>query len=325
MPTAIKFQRRIWVNERIIQLTYEHEQPQRLDKFLVDELPEFSRSRLQTIIKEGRVTINGVIASKSGQTIDWKSQIVVEIPPPQPSTLIAEDIPLEIVFENKDLMVVNKPAGMVVHPSAGHQSGTLVHAALAHTKDIEGVGGIQRPGVVHRLDKDTSGLILLAKNDASHQWLQEQFSSRQVEKTYLALVDGAPPTPRGRVEAAIGRDPVDRKHMAVVPPTKGRSAVSEYATIREFVDHTLLEVHPITGRTHQIRLHMAFLGCPVVGDRAYGRRHASLNIKRQFLHAARLQIRLPGEAGLSEFEAPIPRDLSEILETLDPTGELKQR
>jgi len=304
------------VNERIIQLTYEHEQPQRLDKFLVDELPEYSRSRLQTIIKEGCVTVDGVIASKSGQTVDWKSQIVVEIPPPQPSTLIAEDIPLEIVFENKDLMVVNKLAGMVVHPSAGHQSGTLVHAALAHTKDIEGVGGIQRPGVVHRLDKDTSGLILLAKNDASHQWLQEQFSSRQVEKTYLALVDGAPPTPRGRVEAAIGRDPVDRKHMAVVPPTKGRSAVSEYATIREFVDHTLLEVHPITGRTHQIRLHMAFLGCPVVGDRVYGRRHASLNIKRQFLHAARLQIRIPGEAGLSEFEAPLPQDLSEILETI---------
>jgi 23S rRNA pseudouridine1911/1915/1917 synthase len=316
MPTAIKFRRRIWVNERIIQLTYEHEQPQRLDKFLVDELPEYSRSRLQTIIKEGCVTVDGVIASKSGQTVDWKSQIVVEIPPPQPSTLIAEDIPLEIVFENKDLMVVNKLAGMVVHPSAGHQSGTLVHAALAHTKDIEGVGGIQRPGVVHRLDKDTSGLILLAKNDASHQWLQEQFSSRQVEKTYLALVDGAPPTPRGRVEAAIGRDPVDRKHMAVVPPTKGRSAVSEYATIREFVDHTLLEVHPITGRTHQIRLHMAFLGCPVVGDRVYGRRHASLNIKRQFLHAARLQIRIPGEAGLSEFEAPLPQDLSEILETI---------
>lgn len=304
------------MNERIIQLTYEHEQPQRLDKFLVDELPEYSRSRLQTIIKEGCVTVDGVIASKSGQTVDWKSQIVVEIPPPQPSTLIAEDIPLEIVFENKDLMVVNKLAGMVVHPSAGHQSGTLVHAALAHTKDIEGVGGIQRPGVVHRLDKDTSGLILLAKNDASHQWLQEQFSSRQVEKTYLALVDGAPPTPRGRVEAAIGRDPVDRKHMAVVPPTKGRSAVSEYATIREFVDHTLLEVHPITGRTHQIRLHMAFLGCPVVGDRVYGRRHASLNIKRQFLHAARLQIRIPGEAGLSEFEAPLPQDLSEILETI---------
>jgi 23S rRNA pseudouridine1911/1915/1917 synthase len=316
MPTAIKFRRRIWVNERIIQLTYEHEQPQRLDKFLVDELPEYSRSRLQTIIKEGCVTVDGVIASKSGQTVDWKSQIVVEIPPPQPSTLIAEDIPLEIVFENKDLMVVNKLAGMVVHPSAGHQSGTLVHAALAHTKDIEGVGGIQRPGVVHRLDKDTSGLILLAKNDASHQWLQEQFSSRQVEKTYLALVDGAPPTPRGRVEAAIGRDPVDRKHMAVVPPTKGRSAISEYATIREFVDHTLLEVHPITGRTHQIRLHMAFLGCPVVGDRVYGRRHASLNIKRQFLHAARLQIRIPGEAGLSEFEAPLPQDLSEILETI---------
>lgn len=311
------------MNDRIIQLTYEHEQPQRLDKILVAELPEYSRSRLQKLIKEGRVTVDGVIASKSGQKIDGMSQIVVEIPPPQPSTLIPEDIPLDMVFENNDLMVVNKPAGMVVHPSAGHQSGTLVHAALAHTKDIEGVGGVQRPGVVHRLDKDTSGLILLAKNDAAHHWLQDQFSSRQVEKTYLALVDGAPPTPRGRVEAAIGRDPADRKHMAVVPPTKGRSAVSEYTTVRDYVDFTLLEVHPITGRTHQIRLHLAFLGCPIVGDSVYGRRHASLKMKRQFLHAARLQIRLPGEADLSEFEAPLPRDLAEILENLDPTGELK--
>jgi 23S rRNA pseudouridine1911/1915/1917 synthase len=308
------------VTDRIIQLTYEHEQPQRLDKFLVDELPEYSRSRLQTLIKEGLVSVDGVIASKSGQTIDGISQIVVQIPPPQPSILTAEDIPLDIVFENKDLIVVNKPAGMVVHPSAGHHSGTLVHAVLAHTKDIEGVGGVQRPGVVHRLDKDTSGLILLAKNDAAHQWLQDQFSSRQVEKTYLALVDGAPATPRGRVEAAIGRDPVDRKRMAVVTPKKGRLAVSEYATVCEYVNYALLEVHPITGRTHQIRLHLAFLGCPVVGDTLYGRRNASLNIKRQFLHAAQLKIRIPGEADLTEFEAPLPEDLSEILNTLLPRG-----
>ena len=308
------------MTDRIIQLTYEHEQPQRLDKFLVDELPEYSRSRLQTLIKEGLVSVDGVIASKSGQTIDGISQIVVQIPPPQPSTLTAEDIPLDIVFENRDLIVVNKPAGMVVHPSAGHHSGTLVHAVLAYTKDIEGVGGVQRPGVVHRLDKDTSGLILLAKNDAAHQWLQDQFSSRQVEKTYLVLVDGAPATPRGRVEAAIGRDPADRKRMAVVTPKKGRLAVSEYATVCEYVNYALLEVHPITGRTHQIRLHLAFLGCPVVGDTLYGRRNASLNIKRQFLHAAQLKIRIPGEADLTEFEAPLPEDLSEILNTLLPRG-----
>jgi 23S rRNA pseudouridine1911/1915/1917 synthase len=202
---------------------------------------------------------------------------------------------------------------MVVHPAAGHQSGTLVHAALAHTGEIEGVGGIQRPGVVHRLDKDTSGIILLAKNDAAHQWLQEEFRSRRVEKTYLALVDGAPPTVRGRVEAAIGRDPVDRKRMAVVPPNKGRSAVSEYSTITQYQQHTLLEVHPVTGRTHQIRLHMAFLGCPVTGDRLYGRRRPSLDIDRQFLHAARLKIRLPEESDYIEFEAPLPEDLSKVL------------
>lgn len=313
------------MNDSVVQLTYEHENPQRLDKFLVDQLPEFSRSRLQTLIKEGRVTVDGMKASKSGQILDRSSFIVVEIPPPQPSRLTAESIPLEIIFENGDLLVINKPAGMVVHPSAGHDSGTLVHAALAHTKDIKGVGGVQRPGIVHRLDKDTSGLILLAKNDHAHQWLQNQFSSRKVKKEYLALVDGAPPTPRGRVEAAIGRDPIDRKRMAVVTPTKGRSAITEYSTLREFVNHTLLDVHPITGRTHQIRLHLAFINCPVVGDHIYGRRNSSLDIERQFLHAFRIKIRLPGEETLSEFEAPLPRDLSEILEILEPKGELKHR
>lgn len=310
------------MNDRIVQLTFEQERPQRLDKFLVEQLPEFSRSRLQALIKDGRVTVDGVIASKSGQIIDSVSHIVVVVPPPEPSELVAEEIPLDIVFENGDLLVVNKSAGMVVHPSAGHQSGTLVHAALAHSKDIEGVGGVQRPGVVHRLDKDTSGLILLAKNDTAHKWLQDQFSLRQVEKIYLALVDGAPPTPRGRVEAAIGRDPVNRKKMAVVLPAKGRAAVSEYSTLRKYPAHTLLEVHPITGRTHQIRLHLAFLECPVVGDRIYGRRHASLPLERQFLHAARLLICLPGEEDLSEFEAPLPEDLSVCLDALAPSGSL---
>jgi 23S rRNA pseudouridine1911/1915/1917 synthase len=310
----------MWVNDRIVRLTYEQENPQRLDKYLVEQLPEFSRSRLQSFIKEGRVTVDGVIASKSGQIVDRVSYIVVEIPPPQPSELVAEEIALEIIYENGDLLVINKPAGMVVHPSAGHQSGTLVHAALAHADDIEGVGGVQRPGVVHRLDKDTSGLILMAKNDDSHQWLQDQFSSRRVDKVYLALVDGAPPTPRGRVEAAIGRDSNNRKKMAVVPPGKGRAAVSEYSTLRNFQAHTLLEIHPITGRTHQIRVHLAFLKCPVVGDRVYGRRHPSLPLDRQFLHAARLRIHLPGDDDLSEFEAPLPEDLSSILAALDSSG-----
>jgi 23S rRNA pseudouridine1911/1915/1917 synthase len=301
------------VNDRLVQLSYEQEESNRLDKFLVSQLPEFSRSRLQSLIKTGCVDVDGVTVTKSGHMVEKKAEIEVRIPPPQPTVLIPEDIPLEIIFENQDLIAVDKPAGMVVHPAAGHQSGTLVHAALAHTGEIEGVGGIQRPGVVHRLDKDTSGIILLAKNDAAHQWLQEEFRSRRVEKTYLALVDGAPPTVRGRVEAAIGRDPVDRKRMAVVPPNKGRSAISEYSTITQYQQHTLLEVHPVTGRTHQIRLHMAFLGCPVTGDRLYGRRRPSLDIDRQFLHAARLKIRLPEESDYIEFEAPLPEDLSKVL------------
>lgn len=301
------------MNDRIVHLSYEQEESNRLDKYLVSQLAEFSRSRLQSLIKTGCVDVDGVTVTKSGHMVEKKAEIEVRIPPPKPTVLVPEDIPLEIIFENQDLMVVNKPAGMVVHPAAGHQSGTLVHAALAHTGEIEGVGGIQRPGVVHRLDKDTSGIILLAKNDAAHQWLQEEFRSRRVEKTYLALVDGAPPTVRGRVEAAIGRDPVDRKRMAVVPPNKGRSAISEYSTITQYQQHTLLEVHPVTGRTHQIRLHMAFLGCPVTGDRLYGKRRPSLDIDRQFLHAARLKIRLPEESDYIEFEAPSPEDLSKVL------------
>lgn len=317
MPLEISGLRRTWVNDRFVELNIKDQQPQRLDLCLVAELPEFSRSRLQALIKAGKVSVNGIPAHKSGQMIESGDWITVQIPPPQPSKLVPEQLPLDIIFENQDLMVVNKPAGMVVHPSAGHKSGTLVHAALAHAPDIEGVGGVQRPGIVHRLDKDTSGLILLAKNDAAHQWLQNQFSSRKVEKTYLALVDGAPPTPRGRIEAAIGRDPGNRKRMAVVPPGKGRSAISEYSTQHRYADHALLEVHPITGRTHQIRLHLAFLGCPVVGDRVYGRRHRSLALNRHFLHAARLSIQIPGETDLHEFKAPLPDDLANILDTLE--------
>jgi 23S rRNA pseudouridine1911/1915/1917 synthase len=304
------------VTDRIVEFIYQDDQPQRLDKYLVAELPEFSRSRLQALIKEGLVTVDGMPAHKSGQLVEGGARVTLIIPPPEPAELEAEEIPLDIIFENNDLLVVNKPAGMVVHPSAGHSSGTLVHAALAHAPDIEGVGGVRRPGVVHRLDRDTSGLIVLAKNDASHQWLSDQFHDRNVEKTYLALVDGIPPTSSGRIEAAIGRDPVDRKRMAVVPPGKGRAAVSEYRTIRSYPEHTLLEVHPITGRTHQIRLHLKFLGCPVVGDRIYGRRHPSLPLKRQFLHAARMRIKLLGETEASEFEAPLPEDLLILLDEL---------
>jgi 23S rRNA pseudouridine1911/1915/1917 synthase len=292
---------------------YEEEVPQRLDKFLVDSLTDYSRSRLQILIKDGFVTVNGRPAHKAGQMLEKGSRVEVRIPPIEPSSLIAESIPLEIIFENDDLLVVNKAAGMVVHPAAGHATGTLVHAALAHAPEMEGIGGEQRPGVVHRLDKDTSGLILLAKNDTAHHWLQEQFRIRKVQKYYLALVDGRPPTPSGRIEAPIGRSAAQRKQMSVVVPHKGREATSEYRTIETFPRHTLLEVHPITGRTHQIRLHMDFLGCPIAGDRVYGRRNSTIPLDRHFLHAARLTIRLPGEGEPRSFEAPLPRELEEVL------------
>ena len=304
------------MSERLVDLSYADQQPQRLDKFLVEKLPEFSRSRLQALIKDGLVTVDGIPAHKSGQMLEQAHAIQVRIPPPKPVELVAEAIPLDIVFENRDLIVVNKPAGMVVHPAAGHSEGTLVHAALAHAPDIEGIGGELRPGVVHRLDKDTSGLILLAKNDRTHQFLQDQFRLRKVIKIYLALTDGKPPTPNGRVEAAIGRDPHQRKQMAVVTPQKGRAATSEYRTIESFTDHTLLEVHPITGRTHQIRLHLAFIGCPVAGDTVYGRRHATIPVERHFLHAARLTIRIPGESEPRTFEAPLPDELERVLADL---------
>jgi 23S rRNA pseudouridine1911/1915/1917 synthase len=221
-----------------------------------------------------------------------------------------------VVFENADLIIVNKPAGMVVHPGAGHISGTLVHAALAHAPEMEGIGGEQRPGVVHRLDKNTSGLILLAKNDKAHRWLQDQFRLRTIEKVYLALVDGRPPTPTGRIEAPIGRDTRLRKQMAIVVPHKGRASVSEYHTLETFPEHTLLEVHPLTGRTHQIRLHLDFLGCPVAGDTIYGRQHSTIPLKRHFLHAARLTLCLPGETEQRTFEAPLPKELEEVLKQL---------
>jgi 23S rRNA pseudouridine1911/1915/1917 synthase len=302
------------VSDRVEVFRFEKENKERLDVFLTACLPEFSRSRIQGLIKEGFVKVDDETATKSGRDLEPSARVEIHIPPPIPTDLVAEDIPLDIVFENDDLLVVDKPAGMVVHPSPGHESGTLVHAALGHVPELEGIGGEQRPGIVHRLDKETSGLIVIAKNEQAHRWLQEQFKSRQVEKIYLALVDGKPPTPAGRVEAPIGRSATHRKLMAVVPPGKGRQAVSEYRTLESFPAHTLLEVHPLTGRTHQIRVHMAFLGCPVVGDRVYGKKKPSVELDRHFLHAYKLKIILPGEKQPKIFEAGLPEELQRALE-----------
>ena len=304
------------VGDRVETFRYQNEAGVRLDVYLTACLPEFSRSRIQGLIKDGFVNVEAETVTKNGRTLELGEQIQIRIPPPIPSGLVAEKIPLDIVFENSDLVVVNKPAGMVVHPSPGHQQGTLVHAALGYIPELEGIGGEERPGIVHRLDKDTSGLIVIAKNERAHRWLQEQFKSRKVEKIYLALVDGKPPTPAGRVEAPIGRNTTHRKLMAVVPLDKGRQAVSEYRTLESFADHTLLEVHPLTGRTHQIRVHLAFLNCPVVADAVYGKRKPTVPLERHFLHAYKLKIVLPMDEIATVFEAPLPPDLQGVLDNL---------
>jgi 23S rRNA pseudouridine1911/1915/1917 synthase len=305
------------VTDSIFTFHFHKPDDERLDHFLVESMPDYSRARLQALIKDGFVSVNGKPAKKSGQKLEHESTVEVHVPPSVPTGLIGENIPLDIIFENEDVIVIDKPAGMVVHPGAGHDSGTLVHAALGYVPDIEGIGGEERPGIVHRLDKETSGLILLAKNDKAHRWLQDQFRLRKVEKTYLALVDGKPPTPSGRVEAAIGRDPTHRKKMAIVSESrKGREAISEYKTLESFAQHTLLEFHPLTGRTHQIRLHCMMLGCPIAGDEIYGRKRSSLALNRHFLHAQKIKLILPNETQPRTFEARLPEELARALENL---------
>jgi len=288
----------------------------RLDKFLAQELKDLSRSYIQKLISDGQITVDGFPVYKKAEMVSPGMEIEVEIPPPEEPDLQPENIPLDVIFENDDCIAVNKPAGMVVHPALGHPTGTLVQAVLGYAPEIEGVGGVKRPGLVHRLDQDTSGVILLAKNDRAHHYLQEQFRDREVEKNYLALVDGRPPTPTGRVEVAVGRDPKYRQRMAAVQDSAGKLAVSEFFTEEEFPRHTLLRVTILTGRTHQIRVHLAFLNCPVVGDTVYGRKKPTLDLDRQFLHAQRLSITLPGEQEKRTFEAPLPPELEAVLTEL---------
>jgi 23S rRNA pseudouridine1911/1915/1917 synthase len=286
----------------------------RLDQVLLGLFPDQSRSRLQQWIQRGQVSVDGKTTTKPGIRLRGGETITIRIPPPSPSGNLPEAIPLDIIFENSDLIVVDKPPGMVVHPSAGHGSGTLVNAVLAHAPDLTGVGGELRPGIVHRLDRDTSGLVVVAKNEAALKMLQAQFRDREVEKVYLALVDGRPPDRRGRIEAPIGRDPRHRQRMGIVPAAKGRSATTDYHLRQAFSQHALLEVMPRTGRTHQIRVHLAFLGCPVAGDRVYGFRRPSLGLGRHMLHAWRVRFRLPGQTATERtFEAPLPDDLVEAI------------
>jgi 23S rRNA pseudouridine1911/1915/1917 synthase len=281
---------------------------ERLDKFVSRKLMQFSRARLQKLIGEGYVLVNG-IASKSSLKLNAGDKLTVTIPPPPPSSLSPEDIPLKIIYEDDDLLAIDKPAGLTVHPAPGHPSHTLVNAILSHFPHLADMGDSLRPGIVHRLDKDTSGVMLVAKNATAQAKLQEQFKSRAVEKTYLALVKGHLAPERGMIEAPIGRHPSNRKKMAVV--SRGREARTMYQVVRYIGNYTLLEVKPETGRTHQIRVHLAAIGYPVMGDALYGVKSPLLS--RQFLHAHRLKIKLPSSGEFKEFMSPLAEDLERVL------------
>jgi 23S rRNA pseudouridine1911/1915/1917 synthase len=289
----------------------------RVDRYIAQEAPDLSRSLIQKLLEEGRITVAGQVP-KASYKVQAGDEIIVRVPPPEPTAVLAEAIPLVIVYEDADIVVVDKPAGMVVHPAHGHHSGTLVNALLAHCPDLAGIGGELRPGIVHRLDKDTSGLLVVAKNDTAHRHLQTQFQARSVHKAYLALVEGVPQAAHGVIDAPIGRDPQHRQRMAVATHSSrgGREALTEYRVVEYFPHHTLLEAEPATGRTHQIRIHLAFIGHPIVGDRVYGFRKQRLPLARQFLHAARLAFTLPGSGQPVEFTSPLPQDLAAVLKTL---------
>lgn len=287
---------------------------QRIDSWVAEALPYLSRSYARKLIDLGLVTLRGQPV-KPSYKVQSGDVIRVDEPEPEPLTLAPEAIPLQVVFENSDLLVVDKPAGMVVHPAHGHSSGTLVNAILAHCHDLGTINGVIRPGIVHRLDKDTSGLLIVAKNDQALRDLQSQFKARSVHKTYISLVEGVLEAANGIIDAPIGRDPRNRQRMAVIP-TGERGARTDYRVREYFPRHTLVEAEPVTGRTHQIRVHFAFIGHPVVGDPVYGYRRKSLPLERQFLHAARVRFTLPGSGEAVEFHSPLPDDLKAILHQL---------
>ncbi len=284
----------------------------RLDRFLAQTLPQHSRAEMQRWIEAGKVTVNGR-AVRVSYPVQVGDAIVAQPPPLQPTALQAEAIPLVILYEDEDLIAIDKPAGMVVHPAPGHIGGTLVNAVLHHCPELAGVGGEKRPGIVHRLDKDTSGIILVAKHDRSHRHLQAQFKARSVEKTYLALVHGVVQPPAGRIEAAVGRHPRQRQRMAVLPPGQGRPAITTYEVLTQYAAAALVAAHPHTGRTHQIRVHMAALGHPLVGDALYGPRRDPYGLGRHFLHAHRLRFRRPSDDAPLDLLSPLPAELEKVL------------
>lgn len=295
-----------------LRLTVPDGRAGRVDRFAAD-LSGLSRSRVQRLIADGRITADGV-AVRANSVVGPGAVLVIDVPPPEPAGVEPEAIPLVVLHEDADVLVVDKPAGLVVHPSPGHRTGTLVNALLARGTEYGGIAGVERPGIVHRLDRDTSGVLLVAKNDAAQASLQAQLKARRVKKTYLALVQGSVEAGAGRIEAPIGRDPRNRMRMAVVPG--GRPSVTGYRVRERFAGWTLLEVDLVTGRTHQIRVHLAALGHPLAGDEVYGggtARRGPPGLERLFLHAWRALFAAPATGDLVRVEAPVPAELEDVL------------
>ncbi len=298
-----------------IQVT---ENSDRLDRYLSQELSDLSRSRIQQLIEQGHVQINNLICTSKKINLKTGDLITLEIPTVQPLAIIAENIPLDILYEDDELIIINKPAGLVVHPAPGHPDGTLVNAILAHCPNLPGIGGIQRPGIVHRLDKDTTGAIAIAKTDLAYQHLQAQLQAKTARREYLGLIYGVPKTETGSIDLPIGRNPQDRKRMAIVSiEDGGRNAVTNWRVKERFGNYTLIHFQLETGRTHQIRVHSAKMGHPLVGDPIYSSGHSlGVNLPGQALHAWKLQLQHPVSGNLVEVTAPLPRSFATLLEVL---------
>ncbi len=310
--------------EQIRLVTPDAREGQRLDHYLVEMVPAVSRSRLSNLIRRGFILVNGR-TGKAGNRIRGGDIIEISLPPLEPLAITPEKIDFTVLYEDPDLLVIAKPPGVVVHPAAGHKNGTLVHGLLAHCDNLSGISGVERPGIVHRLDKDTSGVMVVAKSDRSHQGLVNLFKTRQVKKVYHAIVAGQPVKPSGGLSRPIGRHRSNRKKMAVLQQN-GREAITCWSVLEEFADHlTYLEVRPQTGRTHQIRVHMAYLGHPVVGDLLYGnKQQKQINekycIKRQCLHAYSLSFSHPATGMMMEFVSPDWPDMQAVLEKMRMQG-----
>lgn len=292
----------------------EEDQNLRIDVYLASKIDGISRSFIQKLIAAGDITVNNNTV-KANYKLNINDTIKVNLPSPQNLELIPEDIPLDIIYEDKSIIVINKQRGMVVHPAAGNYSGTLVNALLKHCRDLSGINGIIRPGIVHRLDKDTSGVMVVAKNDAAHISLAKQIKARTAGRKYLAIVHGNIQADDGMITAPIGRHPNDRKKMAVTF-TNSKEAITNFHVVERFSEYTLIRCKLLTGRTHQIRVHMAYIGHPVVGDPKYGPYRQHFNINGQALHSAELTLNHPETNEKMVFSAPLPQDMKDILTIL---------